>query len=117
MENEVRYVMCIISAPEAKAEEMAHQLVAERYAAAAQVTGRIKSFYWWEGKLNTNPEVLIFLKTIQEKVAPIRELLKTLHPYQVPELTAMPLIDGNPDYFRWITETIGQAGSTRETTS
>lgn len=102
MDTDNKYIMGIISAPEEVAEGLAGQLVQQRLAACAQVTGRIKSFYWWDDKVNADPECLIYLKTVSAKVPLINKLLKEQHPYEVPEFITISLLDGNPEYFHWI---------------
>jgi len=104
MEHTGHYVLGIISAPETKGEELAELIVNRRLAACAQVTGKIKSFYWWAGKVNCDAECLIYLKTTSIKIPLIRQLLKEHHPYEVPEFIVIPVIDGNPDYFHWVDE-------------
>lgn len=106
MPNNNQYVMCIISAPEETAEALAGQIINQRLAACAQVTGKIKSFYWWNEKVNADTEILIFLKTLRAKIPEISKLLKEKHPYDLPEFVALPLVDGNPEYFTWIEESV-----------
>ena len=100
------YVMCIISAPEEIAEALADKIIKQRLAACAQVTTRIKSFYWWNEQVNVDPEILIYLKTLKTKIPAINHLLKEMHPYEVPEFIVLPILDGNPAYLAWIDDNV-----------
>ncbi len=100
------YGMAVTSAPSDKAEELALALVKEKLAACAQVSSPVKSCYWWKGKLETDEERLVFLKTTERKVPEIKAALSRLHPYEVPELIFLPAAGGNERYFSWIEETL-----------
>ena len=100
------YLMAIISAPADIAGKLAGELVSRKLAACAQVTGKVESFYWWEGTMHREPEVLIYLKTKAALVPGIRELLKEHHPYEVPEFITLPILGGNPAYLSWLAETL-----------
>jgi periplasmic divalent cation tolerance protein len=89
------------------AERIAVELVDRRLAACAQVGGPIVSTYRWQGKVESNEEWLCTAKTSRGQLEAIRELLKTLHPYEVPELVATPIVDGGEAYLRWIEEQLG----------
>ncbi|MBN1412705.1 MAG: divalent-cation tolerance protein CutA [Spirochaetales bacterium] len=101
-----KYVMCIIAAPADKAEQIAETLVTEKLAACCQVNDGITSFYYWKGKLNRDREALIFIKTGTPAVSKIKDRLKEVHPYTVPEFIVIPVIDGNEDYLKWIDENV-----------
>ena len=94
---------------EAAAERLAQTLVQERLAACAQVIGPLSSTYWWEGRLERGTEWYCHLKTTVRKLPAIQQRLAELHPYELPELVAVPLIGGDPRYLRWIAETLGDS--------
>ena len=89
------------------AERIAVELVDRRLAACVQVSGPIQSTYRWQGKVESNEEWLCTAKTGRQQLDAIRELLKQLHPYQVPELVATPIVDGSEAYFKWLEEQLG----------
>jgi periplasmic divalent cation tolerance protein len=106
--NDKEFVQVSVTAPDRQlAEKIAGALVVEKLAACAQVTGPITSFFWWEGKVDNANEYLIILKTKTSLLVPIREVLRRLHPYQVPELIALPITSGSPDYLQWLAATLG----------
>jgi periplasmic divalent cation tolerance protein len=88
------------------AEQVAARLVEERLAACAQVLGPIQSTYWWEGKVARADEWYCHLKTTLERLPGIQARIRELHPYQVPEIIAVPILQGNPDYLKWIQDAV-----------
>jgi len=88
------------------AEKICRTLVEERLAACAQVIKGIKSFYWWEGKVEESEEFLIFLKTKAQLLPRLEERLKRLHNYSVPEIVALPFVSGSREYFDWMLENL-----------
>jgi len=98
--------MAIIAAPGDSAEGIAQTIVERRLAACAQVTGEVTSIYWWKGQVERAAEKLILLKTDKSRIDSIRELLTSVHPYEVPELVFLPITAGNPEYLAWLSEVI-----------
>lgn len=100
----------------ALAERVAGELVGERLAACAQVTGPVASTYRWQGAVERAEEWYCHLKTTQARFPALRERLRQLHPYDTPEIIAIPLIDGDPEYLAWVREAVAdQEGVNRET--
>src|SRR5262249_20494214 len=91
---------------EATASEISGRLVDERLAACVQVGGPITSTYRWQGAVETAREFLLVAKTTAERLDALIERVRALHPYDVPEITAVPITGGLPSYLDWIrTET------------
>ena len=88
------------------ADRLAATLVGERLAACAQVTGPISSTYWWQGRLEQSQEWYCHLKTTLTRFPELRERVRQLHPYELPELIAVPLIEGDQQYLRWIEDSV-----------
>lgn len=95
------------SCPDAQtATRIARVLVEERLAACVQAIGGIASTYRWEGRVCTESEVLLLIKTTHARMAALKARLPELHPYSTPELIAVDAVDGCGDYLDWIeTET------------
>ncbi len=91
---------------QAAAERVATCVVEERLAACAQVFGPIQSTYWWEGKVEQASEWYCHLKTTLAQLPGLQARIRELHPYQVPEIITVPILQGNPDYLEWIQETV-----------
>ena len=86
------------------AERIANEVVQKRLAACAQVSGPITSFYWWEEKLEQSQEWVCRIKTRREHYAPLEESIRRAHPYDVPEILATAVVEGNPRYLEWVAE-------------
>ncbi|MGK5169067.1 divalent-cation tolerance protein CutA [Geodermatophilus sp. CPCC 205761] len=77
-------------------------LVEERLAACGHQLAAVRSVYRWEGAVHDEPEVRVALHTRRSLVPAIVARTAELHPYDVPCVIALPVLDGNPDYLRWI---------------
>ena len=86
------------------AERIAVELVDRRLAACVQVSGPIASSYRWQGVIENADEWLCIAKTSRQQLAAIQEVLKRLHPYEVPELIATPIVGGSEAYLQWLRE-------------
>ena len=101
--DEVPAIVIFITAPTLdKAEEIAHALVTEGLAACASIIPQIRSVYRWEGKLCQDEEVMVLVKSRKTLFPEIRDRVKSLHSYEVPEIISLPIIDGLPEYLNWI---------------
>jgi periplasmic divalent cation tolerance protein len=86
------------------AERIAVELVDRRLAACVQVSGPIASTYRWQGAIENAEEWLCVAKSSRQQLAAIQEVLKRLHPYEVPELVATPIVGGSEAYLKWLVE-------------
>ena len=84
------------------AVRIADVLVGKRLAACVQVVGPIISVYWWKGKIEKSEEWLCLLKTDKELYADIETVIREAHPYDVPEILAVPVIEGSKAYLSWM---------------
>jgi periplasmic divalent cation tolerance protein len=85
-----------------KAEKLANHLLENRIAACVNILPGVKSFYRWQGKIETDAEVLLMIKTSRDLVTEVRRVIEKLHDYDLPELIVVPIIDGSPDYLTWL---------------
>lgn len=81
---------------------LAETLVSERLAACVSLLPGISSVYRWQGEVERADEVLLLIKSTQERFEALAERVRQLHPYEVPELIAVPMTEGLPDYLNWI---------------
>jgi periplasmic divalent cation tolerance protein len=86
-----------------RAAEVARTLVSERLAACVNLVGPVRSIYRWEGTLRDDSETLAIIKTTSERFEAMRSRLVELHPYQVPEVVALPVDAGHAPYLAWVT--------------
>jgi len=96
------YLVMVTAPNQEEAARMAEQVVQSRQAACATVIPVVESTYWWEGKLVKDRETLIIFKTTAEKFLSLKDLIKQVHPYDVPEIVALPVKDGLPQYLDWV---------------
>jgi periplasmic divalent cation tolerance protein len=85
-----------------KAAELAKALIEERLAACANLLPAIRSIYRWQGKLQDENEVLVLLKTRAEHLERLKLRILELHPYEVPEVLAVPVEAGYQPYLEWL---------------
>jgi len=91
------------------AERIGRALVEKRLAACAQVAGPITSTYRWQGKIETAEEWQCWAKSRRDLYQQIERTIRQLHPYEVPEILAMPIAAGSADYLAWLdAETRGE---------
>ena len=88
------------------ARRIAGELVDQGFAACANLIPKIESIYRWQGKLEQGDETLVLFKTTSARFAAFQEKLKSLHPYEVPEIVSVPVRAGWPAYLRWVTENV-----------
>ena len=97
-------VLC--TAPPDRAEHLAEALVKQRVAACVNVLPGVRSFYHWQGKLERDDEQLLVIKTQPRLWSRLKETVRRLHPYEVPELIALPVAAVSGDYLHWLEDTL-----------
>ncbi len=96
-------VIVFTNAPDrAVAEKIARTLVEQKLAACVNILGACASIYRWEGRLETADEVPLLIKTRTELYAEVEDTIKRLHPYELPEIVAVPVAQGSAEYLEWI---------------
>jgi periplasmic divalent cation tolerance protein len=93
---------------EAAARTLVQGLVGDRLIACGTIFGPARSIYRWEGKIGEEGETVIMMKTHSDRWGALRAAIRDRHPYDVPELLALPVADGLDAYLDWVTQ------STRE---
>jgi periplasmic divalent cation tolerance protein len=106
-----KFVVLVTCATAREAEQIARTLVEQRLAACVNLIGTpVRSIYRWQGKIETASEYLLVIKTSREKLAGLREQVERLHSYDVPEVIALPIVAGSPQYLRWLEGSLRRAG-------
>jgi periplasmic divalent cation tolerance protein len=96
-------VVVLCTAPdEETAARLARTLVEEELAACVNVLPGLRSIYRWQGKVSDDGEVLCLMKTRRTLFATLRERIVALHPYEVPEVIALPVVEGSAPYLDWV---------------
>jgi periplasmic divalent cation tolerance protein len=103
----MQYIQVQITFPTMEsAEEAAEKLVERKLAACAQMAGIIRSFYVWKGKKEKCNEFLLLAKTKAELFDQLAEAVRDGHPYECPQIVALPIVAANEDYLNWINEQV-----------
>jgi len=97
-----KILVLITVATEDEAERIARALLEDRLIACANIVPKIRSFYRWKGRLCDDQESLMLLKTVRVHFSKIKERVKKLHSYEVPEIISFSLEDGSEAYLKWV---------------
>ena len=100
MPESVRVLLC--TCPADAVEALAGGLLKRRLVACVNAVPGVTSRYWWKGKLEREDEVLLLMKTAAARVPEVIDALKELHPYDTPELLALPVAEGAGPYLDWV---------------
>jgi periplasmic divalent cation tolerance protein len=96
-------ILIIITAANKKeANKIAQALLKRKLVACANIISGVSSLFWWQGKIDRCQESVLFLKTKRSLFRKITKFVKSLHSYEVPEIIAIPIIEGDKDYMRWL---------------
>ena len=86
------------------AQRISNQLVIEKFATCANILPAVESIYRWQGNIEQGGETLVLFKITTACSAAFQEKLKSLHPYDVPEIICLRVAEGSPEYLRWVAE-------------
>lgn len=89
------------------AEQIAAELISRKLAGCVQVSGPISSTFRWQGKVETAEEWVCVIKTSRAQVAAVQAAFAEIHPYELPEVIATPIVAGSTAYLKWLEEQLG----------
>ena len=99
--------MVVITCPSQKeATKIKDILLHNHLVACVNIIKGVKSFFWWQGKIDSASEIMLLAKTTRSKFKKIIACVIDVHPYDVPEIIAIPIIDGNKPYLDWIDDSL-----------
>jgi periplasmic divalent cation tolerance protein len=105
-----KILLALSTFPDAEiARRISNQLVSERFAACANILPSVESIYRWKEKIESGNETLVFFKVSENRQSAFQEKLRSLHPYDVPEIIFVSVASGLREYLRWVFENCGQA--------
>jgi periplasmic divalent cation tolerance protein len=97
------YILILVTTKDKQeAEKITKALLNERLIACGNIINPVTSFFHWSGKINNAEECLIVMKSRMDLFAQVAERVKGLHSYEVPEILALPIVDGSKAYFDWM---------------
>lgn len=103
MKSAGKFVVVLVTAPDmATARLLAKAALERRLVACANLLSGVESHYWWQAKIESGAEILIVFKTQKTKLAALEKLILARHPYDTPEILALPLSAGTRKYLDWI---------------
>jgi periplasmic divalent cation tolerance protein len=100
-----RIVLCSAGSQD-EARKIARHLVEQRLAACVNIVPRMESIYRWQGKLESSGEWLLLIKTTVERFPAVRDAIRDLHSYELPECIAISIEDGSSGYLEWIAQSV-----------
>ncbi len=100
-------VVVLVTAPRGKGKEIARSILEKRLAACVNV-GSVESLYWWKGSIEEDKEDLLVIKTSVSRLEELVEEIKRVHPYEVPEILALPVVACLGEYCDWVRKETSQ---------
>jgi periplasmic divalent cation tolerance protein len=97
-------VVVYVTCPEKDAVRIAQSIVERSLAACANIVPTVRSIYRWQGKIVDEPESLLIVKTTRARFEALRAGVIEVHPYEVPEVIALPVVAGHAPYLGWVNE-------------
>jgi len=91
-----------------EAARIAELLIGARLAACVQLMPEMESVYWWEGRIERSPEILLLAKTTHDKFAELEQAVRSIHSYDTPEIIALPITAASTPYLNWLTKTVSR---------
>jgi|SRR5450631_1151269 periplasmic divalent cation tolerance protein len=103
MKSAAKFAVVLVTAPDLKtARALAKAALQARLVACANLVPKLESHYWWQGKIQSDTEVLLVFKTSKSRLAALEKLVLAKHPYDTPEFLVLPLSAGNRKYLTWL---------------
>jgi periplasmic divalent cation tolerance protein len=105
-----RVLLALSTFPDAEiARRISNQLVSEHFAACVNILPSVESIYRWKEKIESANETLVLFKLSEDRQSAFQDKLRSLHPYDIPEIIFVPVTGGLPEYLQWVAENCGQA--------
>lgn len=102
----MKYLVVFSTVPPSSASRLAKHLVSSRVAACVNIVPGLTSFFHWQGKLDRAKESLLIIKTTGKALPALMREIKKRHPYECPEIVALPIVSGIKSYLDWIQSSV-----------
>jgi periplasmic divalent cation tolerance protein len=99
-------IVFVTTANKMEAEKMSRTLLEERLIACANIVDPVVSFFRWKGNVDCANECLVVMKSRRDLFMTLEKRVKALHSYEVPEILALPIVEGSVDYLSWMCESL-----------
>ena len=106
MNKENHIVVLVTAKDKAEAQKIARGLLNAKLIACANIMEGVQSLFWWQGKIDEAGEALLIMKSKKTVFKKIVAKVKSLHSYDTPEVIALPIIDGNLEYLKWVDQSV-----------
>ncbi len=98
-----KILLALSTFPDAEiARRISNQLITESFAACANILPTIESIYRWKNKIESGNEILVLFKLSEDRKSAFQDKLRSIHPYDIPEIIFVPVVSGLPEYLRWV---------------
>ncbi len=95
-------IVLMTASTKEEAVRIVHTLLEERLIACANIMDPVSSFFWWQGKIEEEKEVLVIMKSHETLFKKLSKRVMELHSYDTPEILALPIVNGSPSYLDWM---------------
>lgn len=101
------YCLVLTTCPDTKsAKNIAHSLVEGKFAACVSILPPVTSVYRWEGKTDSNEELMLLIKTTNSRFTALKSHILSIHPYELPEIISVPITNGFDQYLNWMADNV-----------
>lgn len=101
-------IVLVTTKDKSEAEKISQTLLREKLIACANIISSVASCFWWQGKVDSADECLVIMKTHKSLFGEVQLRVKDLHTYEVPEVLALPIVDGSEAYLSWMNSALRQ---------
>ncbi|NWW70244.1 CUTA protein, partial [Climacteris rufus] len=101
--HSIAFVNCL---NEQIARDIARAIMDKKLAAYVNILPKSSALYFWKGELEESTEILLLVKTRTSKIGELSNYVRSIHPFEIPEIISLPIEQGNPLYLKWIEENV-----------
>jgi len=103
-------LVLVTTADKREAEKTVKKLLDRHLIACANIIGPVESHFWWQNKIEKAEELLVIMKSNQKLFADLSKAVKEMHSYEVPEILAVPIVEGYQPYLEWLNASLADSG-------